>query len=245
MNILKKQLIPAVAALALSFMAGGTSAATVTQLIHFDDASNGDSSYTTADGNFYFTPTNLASGNCAADTNPPGNGSCVHEYGNGIVTDMTRLTGNDDKAFSLLSFYVSVQGQGNTNFFKITDSDGVWHQYDFGSTYANMSDYPSGAAAGSISQNGKYIVDVSSLTGFDDITKVTWSASSTARIRIDCVVASFEGTTTDPYDSNTQCGLQDPNDPPGGVIPLPAGLPLMLSALGIGGLIARRKRKAA
>ncbi len=37
----------------------------------------------------------------------------------------------------------------------------------------------------------------------------------------------------------------DPNDPPGGVIPLPAGLPLMLSALGIGGLIARRKRKAA
>ncbi|GGO54591.1 hypothetical protein GCM10011315_15120 [Roseovarius pacificus] len=30
-----------------------------------------------------------------------------------------------------------------------------------------------------------------------------------------------------------------------GVIPLPAGLPLLLSALGLGGLVARRKRKAA
>ncbi|WP_139170500.1 hypothetical protein [Lutimaribacter saemankumensis] len=35
------------------------------------------------------------------------------------------------------------------------------------------------------------------------------------------------------------------SDPPGGVIPLPAGLPLLLSAIGIGGLISRRKRKTA
>ncbi len=34
-------------------------------------------------------------------------------------------------------------------------------------------------------------------------------------------------------------------DPPGGVVPLPAGLPLLLSALGFGGLLRLRKRKAA
>lgn len=38
---------------------------------------------------------------------------------------------------------------------------------------------------------------------------------------------------------DTTCG------PVGGTIPLPAGLPLLLSAIGIGGLLARRKRKAA
>lgn len=242
MKILKNNFyaLAASAAFAVSLGVSAASASTVTQLIHFDDATNGDSTYTTFDGNFFFSPTNLASGNCAADTNPPGNGSCVHEVGNGVVSDMTRLTG--DKTFSLLSFYVSVQGQGNTNYFKIDDGT-VSHQFDFNSTYANMTDYPSGTAAGAISQNGKYIVDVSGLSGFDDISKVTFSASATARIRIDCVVASFDGTTTDPYDPKTSCGLA--GDPPGGVIPLPAGLPLLLSAIGIGGLMSRRKRKTA
>ena len=52
----------------------------VTQLIHFDDANNGASTYTTADGNFYFAPTNFQSSTlCADDTDPPGNGSCLIE----------------------------------------------------------------------------------------------------------------------------------------------------------------------
>ncbi len=228
-----------VAAMGLVFAASSASA--VTQLIHFDDANNGAPTYTTADGNFFFNPTNLASGNCADSTNG-GNGSCVHEVGNGVVTDMTRLTG--DNTFSLLSFYVSVQGTGSTNYFSIFDGT-ITHQFDFGTTYANMTNYPDGTAAGAISQNGKYIVDVSGLSGFDDITKVTWAASSTARVRIDCIAVSFDGTTTDPYDANTQCGLDGGGGGGTGLVPLPAGLPLLLSALGIVGIVRRRARKSA
>lgn len=76
------------------------------------------------------------------------------------------------------------------------------------------------------------------------------------------VTQTADGDVTGTYSSmffksNTTGGLKgdavshislyggDVFDPPGGVVPLPAGLPLLLSALGLGGLLRLRQRKAA
>lgn len=53
------------------------------------------------------------------------------------------------------------------------------------------------------------------------------------------------GLTGDGTSHISLYGYGKPSDPPGGVIPLPAGLPLLLTVVGIGGLIGRRKRKSA
>ena len=115
----------------------------VTQLIHFDDANNGASTYTTADGNFYFAPTNFQSSTlCADDTDPPGNGSCLIESRQGELPEMTRLTG--DNSFSLDSFYFLLTGNGTGTSNAITVTGTATETYHLGGIFSNITSYDTG-----------------------------------------------------------------------------------------------------
>lgn len=245
------------ALLGMSMLVGGTaSAATmVTQLIHFDDIQgNGGTSYTTMDGNFLFTPTNFQSGNCA-DSTTNGNGSCVIEAGaqgqrQGELPLMTRLTG--DKLFSLDSFYFFFSGNGTGNSITVTSSAAApnnFKTFALGTTYTNIFDYATGLlVTGNLVHNTAYIADMSSFTEFDNIVSVKFSASEDAQVRIDCVVATFDGVTDEPLSGFKKgCGIEEDNGGGGGIgnVPLPAGMPLMLAGLGAFAFLARRKARKA
>ncbi|MEO3414715.1 VPLPA-CTERM sorting domain-containing protein [Roseovarius sp. CAU 1744] len=234
---------------ALALCASFASAATVTQLIHFDDTNNGAKDYTTADGNFFFDPTNFQSSVlCADTTSGGGNGSCLIEGTQGVLPMMTRLTG--DGVFSLDSFYFLLTGNGTgaSNAITATAFNGAVQTatatFHLGALFPNVTNYSDGAAAGPLAKNTGYIADLTSIAGFKDITKIQFSAATSAQIRLDCIVASFDGTTSEPASGfKHPCGVDE--DPPGGVIPVPAGLPLLLSAMGVFGIVRARKRKAA
>jgi hypothetical protein len=243
MNFRTTFTVAALVSASLAF-ASQASAATVTQLIHFDDASNGDKDYTTDDGNFFFDPTNLQSSSLCADSTSGGNGSCVIEGKQGVLPEMTRLTG--DKKFTLDSFYFLLTGRGTAseNELTVTDSDGKSQNFLLGSIYSFVTNYETGLAAGALAFNTGYVANLSSLTGFKNITSVQFGAASSAQVRLDCVVATFDGTTTEPLSSFSKgCGTDG-----GGVttpVPLPAGLPLLLSGMALAGVVARRKSRKA
>ncbi|MEP2027862.1 MAG: VPLPA-CTERM sorting domain-containing protein [Paracoccaceae bacterium] len=237
---LKGMLAAATVAIATSIVAGSAGAATVTQLVHFDDAKNGAKDYTTSDGNFFFAPTNFQSSTLCADSTNGGNGSCLIENNQSILPKMTRLTG--DNSFSLDSFYFLLTGKGTGASNAITVSDGTNTQtYQLGTSYSSISNYVGGTAAGTLVKNTGYVADIKSLTGFKNITSIQFSAASTAQVRLDCVVASFDGSTTEPLSGFTQgCG-----GPGVSVVPVPASLPLLLTVLvGGGAFMRRRARKA-
>ena len=243
MNIIKS-LIGAAALVAFGAAANAT---TVTQLIHFDDTNNGAKSYTTADTNFHFTPTNFQSSSLCADSVSGGNGSCLIEGKQGVLPMMTRLTG--DGVFSLDSFYFLLTGKGTGSSNAITatafDAGGQTGSVTFhlDALFANVSNYIDGTPAGNLVKNTGYVADLTSVLGFQDITKVQFSAATSAQVRLDCVVSSFSGSTSEPLSGfKSGCGVGD--DPTGGTIPLPAGLPLLLTALGLGGMLRLRTRSA-
>lgn len=262
-------------------IAGVVSAATVTQLIHFDDR-KGSGDYTTQDGNFSFDPANMQSSTlCADTTESSGNGDCVIESSNGVLTTMTRNLDTlaaavayddksalpeetadrnvaDNKFFMLDSFYMLFTGTGaDPNWFMVEAFDGAgaslgFEQYQINSTaYTNVSYYNTGLSTGLdlLVKGVGYVFDMTGIAAFqgNNLAKVTWSASTSAQLRLDCVVNSFDGSTSEPLSGFTGgCGLDDgggTGGPP--PVPLPAGLPLMLSALGIVAVVRRKSRKAA
>ncbi len=267
-----------IAGAALAFGLSVSAAQAATQLIHFDDASNGWKSYTTTDGNFTLDPTNLQSGNCA-DSTTSGNGSCVIEQRNGELTTLTRnldtqvgstsnerfvpntpdyetvdRNPNDDPFFKLDSFYLEFTGKGaDPNFFMIEGFNGTTSlgsaTYQLGNSYGNASLYSDGSAAGVLTFDTPYIFDMTTVSPFqaNNLTKVVWTASASAQLRLDCVVTSFSGTTSEPLSGFSDgCGTSGNGGGGGpGEIPLPAGLPLLLSALGLGAFLHRRARKSA
>lgn len=235
----------AASALAISFVASSAMAVTATTTITFNDAdgviSSGNPKSYTSQG-YVFEPVNINNdGKCADD-------SCTKEN---QQTGLPTLTRTDGSAFDLISFYFSIIGGegGVLNYISVegfkgdetsgytstgsaikltldtlladyTTSQNVDVTFAKSATGAACSD-PTDDETKVLCKNYGYTA-VLPTNLFEDVTKVVWSASGDAQGLIDDVVLSDIGA-----------------------IPVPAGLPLLLTAMGLGGFMSWRKRKTA
>jgi hypothetical protein len=237
------------------------SAALVTQLIHFDDADNGWKWYSDVDLNFLFDPTNLQSSTLCADSTSGGNGSCVIEGTQGGLPTMTRPTTGPDsqgsastdpvysgpsQSFTLDSFYflLTGNGTGSENAITVTGSNSVTFTLALGTNWdggaaPDVLLYEGGGLAGNLVKDTGYIATFGSL--FQNVTYIAFTAPSSAQVRLDCVVATFDGTTTQPLQSGSTCGLGDNQ------VPVPVSAPATLALVGLGllGAGAMRRRRSA
>lgn len=240
----------------------------VTQLIHFDDANNGWKWYSDVDRNFLFDPTNLQSAVlCADDTAPPGNGSCLIEGTQGTLPRMTRpkvgpqSQGSSNREpivfgaelFTLDSFYflLTGKGEGAENAISVEGSNGSSFTFQLGDNYDAVGSPDvfryagpnAGDLAGDLLKNRGYIASFGDL--FKDVTWIQFSAPSTAQVRLDCIVATFDGKTTQPLSSfDNGCGADGSGDDDDNDVPEPASLALVGLGLAAAGLARRRRRTA-
>jgi hypothetical protein len=87
-------------------------------------------------------------------------------------------------------------------------------------------------------KNTGYLVDLSGVLAFLSIDTVKFTAAGTASVRADCMVTSFNGSTTEPYPGAfaAGCGLEN-----GVVIPLPLPILMLLGGIGALGIASRRR----
>ncbi|HOM14265.1 MAG TPA: hypothetical protein PLB41_13205 [Rubrivivax sp.] len=167
-------------------------------------------------------------------------------------------------SFTLDSFYflLTGNGTGSSNAITVTGGTGqtpglsVVHTYTFalgtnwdGAPAPDVTFYEganAGSAAGNLVKDTGYIASFSTL--FQNVTWIQFSAPTTAEVRLDCVVATFDGSTTEPLKPGTTCGIGGSNGTSGasganGTVPAPGSGSLVLVALGLMGA-AFWKRKA-
>eukprot|EP00581_Thalassiosira_minuscula_P026417 CAMPEP_0184432752 /NCGR_PEP_ID=MMETSP0738-20130409/360851_1 /TAXON_ID=385413 /ORGANISM="Thalassiosira miniscula, Strain CCMP1093" /LENGTH=243 /DNA_ID=CAMNT_0026798169 /DNA_START=162 /DNA_END=890 /DNA_ORIENTATION=+ len=232
----------AASALALSFVASSAMAVTTTTTITFNDAdgviSSGNPKSYTSQG-YVFQPVNINGDVKCAD------GSCTKEN---QQTGLPTLTRTDGGAFDLISFYFSIIGGegGLLNFISVegftgdatsgytstgsaiefrldtvladyTTSQNVDVTFAKSATGAACSD-PTDDETKVLCKNYGYTALLPANL-FENVTKVVWSASGNAQGLIDDVVLSKDGGGV-------------------GFIPVPAGLPLLLTAMGLGGFMS-------
>lgn len=153
-------------------------------------------------------------------------------------------------SFTLNSFYFFLDGNGSAgeNAITVTDNDGTTFDFLLGGTYTGpigtspvvtLYTPPGvGGAAGALDNQIGYIVNFGDL--FKDVTEIQFSSAGSAQVRLDCIVATFDGSTTEGLKPGTTCGLGNGGPPPTD-LPEPGTLGLLsLALLGLG--VAGRRR---
>lgn len=177
----------------------------------------------------------------------PENSGCLKEVSKDEITRLSRVDGG---TFTLDSFYFVLVGDGNLqdNTFSVLGSNSTLWEATLGDLLSGFSPAAtvsfvngtpdSHVSDGTVERNQGYVVDFSDLaplfagvTYIDfktDATKISNGQPGSAQARLDCVVV----------DMATTAGICDPTLP---AVPIPASFPLLVTALGLTGLVGRRR----
>ncbi|WP_227257988.1 VPLPA-CTERM sorting domain-containing protein [Kangsaoukella pontilimi] len=239
------------AAGALSFAAGAASAATYT--IEDFGEKKPDDPYVSQ--GYIYDPANGVNGQCYDKET-----WCLKEAGTQDFLTTIDTTPEDNVLFSLLGFYVNLDGVGSqegegddaiVNYLRITDNTDEGDVLTLGLNidYKNDTDYNSLVSIFTVEETPEEVSFLDKRSegfwviiesGFTDVTKLTFEALGSANVRIDCMALAqggdhgFEGVS-----SISTCA---PSMPPPPEIPLPAAGWLLIG--GLGGLAAMKRRKS-